>query len=438
MNSQGLGFADRYLTPAELENAVIEALQALDLAGRRVLVIVPDGTRTMPLSQMHALLARHLAPRTAAMDYLIALGTHRPMDDAALSRHFGVPVVQGSLPTGRVFNHRWMDPSTFTHLGTLTADRIHDLTGGLFTQDVPVRLNRLILDYDRLLILGPVFPHEVVGFSGGNKYFFPGIAGAEIIHFTHWLGAMLTSSRIIGTGPTPVRAVIDAAAAFIPTPVACLALVVTHERVAGCFYGTPQEAWQSAAALSARVHIRYVEKPFQRVLSVMPTLYDDLWTAAKGMYKVEPVVADGGEVIIYAPHIREVSYSHGALLDEIGYHTRDYFLKQWERFKDYPWGILAHSTHVKGTGQYDALTGVETPRIRVTLATGIPRERCQRLHLGYLDPASIHPAEWEGREAEGLLLVPRAGEILYRLREGGIMEPTSRQKAGSEDQLTSS
>jgi nickel-dependent lactate racemase len=146
-------------------------------------------------------------------------------------------------------------------------------------------------------------------------------------------------------------------------------------------------------------------------------MYDDLWTAAKGMYKMEPAVADGGEVIIYAPHINEVSYTHGKLIDEIGYHCRDYFMAQWERFKSYPGGVLAHSTHVKGLGQYDPTTGKETPRIRVTLATGIPEERCKRINLGYLDPAEVNLREWQGREGEGILVVPRAGEMLYRVRE---------------------
>jgi hypothetical protein len=126
-------------------------------------------------------------------------------------------------------------------------------------------------------------------------------------------------------------------------------------------------------------------------------------------------VADGGEVVIYAPHITEVSYTHGRIIDEIGYHCRDYFLGQWERFRDYPGGVLAHSTHVKGLGTYDAATGTETPRIRVTLATGIPEERCRRINLGYCDPHSIRPDDWAGRERDGVLLVRRAGEMLYRL-----------------------
>ena len=128
------------------------------------------------------------------------------------------------------------------------------------------------------------------------------------------------------------------------------------------------------------------------------------------------MVADGGQVVIYAPHITEVSYTHGKLIDEIGYHCREYFTSQWERFRDYPGGILAHSTHVRGLGSYDAATGVERPRVSVTLATGIPEERCRRINLGYCDPASIRIDEWRDREDEGVLLIPRAGEILYRLR----------------------
>jgi hypothetical protein len=134
------------------------------------------------------------------------------------------------------------------------------------------------------------------------------------------------------------------------------------------------------------------------------------------MYKLEPVIADGGEVIIYAPHIKKFSQVHGAIIRQIGYHVRDYFVKQWERFKDYPWGVLAHSTHLRGLGTYE--NGVEKPRIQVTLATGIPEADCREVRLGYCDPSSIDPQEWSDREEEGFLLVPQAGEVLYRLSEG--------------------
>jgi nickel-dependent lactate racemase len=413
----GQGHSDRCMTDLEAREIVRESLASLPLDGKRVLVLIPDGTRSMPMPLMFSLFREFLGGRVAALDYLVALGTHQPMTDAQLNRMIGQPVTGGRAGASRVLNHAWQDPDTFAHIGTIPANEVSRTTSGLMAQDVPVRLNKVIFDYDQLIICGPVFPHEVVGFSGGNKYFFPGIAGPEIINFTHWLGAVITNYKVIGAGYTPVRAVIDRAARFIKLPKACFALVVTHEGLTGLYFGSPEEVWQSAADLSAQRHIVYLDGPVQRVLSIVPEMYGDLWTAAKGMYKLEPVVADGGEIVIYAPHLSEVSYSHGKLIDEIGYHCRDYFMKQWDRFHEYPGGVLAHSTHVRGMGSYDAETGVECPRIQVTLASRIPAERCMRINLGYLDPDTVRVQDWQGREGEGILVVPRAGEVLYRLRE---------------------
>ena len=92
----------------------------------------------------------------------------------------------------------------------------------------------------------------------------------------------------------------------------------------------------------------------------MPEMYGDIWTAAKGMYKAEPAMMDEGEVVIYAPHITEFSYTHGPHIERIGYHCRDYFVKQWKLFADVPRGVLAHSTHLRGEGAFDVGTGFET------------------------------------------------------------------------------
>ena len=415
----GKGYRDRFLTGAETWALVNQALDGVALDWCRVLVIIPDGTRTAPIPTMFRIFEEQLGGRVLALDYLVALGTHQPMNDAALSRLVGQPVDGGKVGATHIFNHQWDRPDTFVTLGTIPAARIAELTGGLMSMDVPVRVNRLVLDYDYVFVCGPTFPHEVIGFSGGNKYFFPGISGPEVINFTHWLGAVITSYQVIGTRTTPVRAVVDQAASMIDRPKLCFSMVVKSTEdhgsaLAGLYIGSPEEAYQAAAELSSQMHIVWTERPFQRVLSVMPTMYDDIWTAAKGMYKMEPAIADGGEVVVYAPHIDEISYTHGAIIDQIGYHVRDYFLKQWDRFKQFPWGVLAHSTHLKGLGSYE--NGVETPRIQVTLATRIPRERCEKVNLGYMDPDSVHPDEWRGREAEGVLLVPKAGEMLYRVK----------------------
>ena len=141
-------------------------------------------------------------------------------------------------------------------------------------------------------------------------------------------------------------------------------------------------------------------------------MYDEIWTGAKGFYKVEPVVADGGEVILYAPHIREISTSHPQI-HEIGYHCRDYFVKQWERFRNVHWGVLAHSTHLRGAGTYDAAPGEERLRVRVTLATGIP-EDCAAPSTSATAIRRRSSSDFAADPE--ILVVPRAGEVLFRLR----------------------
>jgi nickel-dependent lactate racemase len=411
--------ADGYLSPARICQTVSEHIASLNPAGRRVLVLVPDDTRSGPLPLLlGAVREALLSGGATAVDVLIALGTHPPMPPARIDALLG-STEAGRAPM-RVFNHAWEHPETFAALGTVTAEEVAGISGGLLREEVEVRINRMVLDYDHVLVCGPVFPHEVVGYSGGNKYFFPGVSAREMIDVSHWLGALITSYEIIGTlGTTPVRALIDRAAAMIPTPRSALCYVVSPQDPAqlhGVFAGPVEQAWSQAAELSSRVHVRYEERAYRTVLSVIPPMYDEIWVAAKGMYKLEPVVADGGEVILYAPHVKEFSRTHGAALAEVGYHVRDYFLKQGERFAEVPRGVLAHSTHLRGAGSYDLESGEERPRIRVTLATGIPEAECRAMGLGYLDPAGIDPADYAGREAEGVLLVPKAGETLYRLR----------------------
>lgn len=401
----------------EVRAVVAQALDGLALHGKRVLLIVPDLTRTAPVGLLFRAIYDHVGQQTKTLDVMIALGTHPPLDDDAINTRLEITNEErrGKYANVRVLNHAWDDPAALAHIETIGADEIGALSDGLFRQSVAVTINRAALDYDQLIIVGPVFPHEVVGFSGGNKYLFPGIGGPELLNFFHWLGAVITSPRIIGSKWTPVRRVVDRAAALVPVPRFAFCMVVQGHALKGLFGGTPEAAWSHAADLSDTLNTIYKPRPFHTVLSCAPPMYDELWVAGKCMYKLEPVVADGGELIIYAPHLHEISVAHGEHIRRIGYHTRDYFLADWERFKDEPWGILAHSTHVRGVGSME--NGIEKPRIRVTLATQISEADCRAVNLGYRNPASIHHEDYENREAEGVLYVPRAGEMLYKLND---------------------
>ncbi len=388
----------------------------VDFRNRRVLLIVPDNTRTAPLPVLFPALRTMLRPIAKSLDVLVALGTHPPMPLEKIRSMLGIAVDDPCGDVG-LFNHEWDNPLALATIGTLSEKETSEISGGVLSMEVPVQINRRILDYDVALVAGPVFPHEVVGFSGGNKYFFPGISGPDLLNFFHWLGALITNVGIIGVQDTPVRRVVDRAAKLVPVERRCLAFVVSAAATPyGMFYGTPEDAWRGASELSGRVHIKRHSRPYRQVLSCAPEMYDELWVAGKCMYKLEPVVADDGELIIYAPHMKEISVTHGANIEHIGYHVRDYFTKQWDRFRHLPWGVLAHSTHVRGTGTFD--NGIERPRVQVTVASQIPREVCERINLGYRDPKSIDVESFADREDEGILLVRKAGEHLYRLNDG--------------------
>ncbi len=383
---------------------------------KKILLIVPDSTRTAPVGLMFKTLHEQIGGVTKNFDILVALGTHQPMSERAICERLEISTEEhkSTYRDVRFFNHAWNDPEALQRIGTISAEEISKLSNGLFAIDVPVDLNKLVFDYDQIIIVGPVFPHEVVGFSGGNKYLFPGVSGPEILNFFHWLGAVVSNPMIIGNKWTPVRRVVDRAASFVNVNKLCFCMVVDGSGLAGLFAGSPESAWDAASELSRQRHIVYKDKPFHTILSCAPKMYDELWTGGKCMYKLEPVLADGGELIIYAPHITEVCVSHGRIIEEVGYHCSEYFLKQWDKFKHYPWGVLAHSCHVHGIGTFE--NGVEKPRARVTLATGIPPEKCRQINLGYRDPDSIQIEDYANREDDGILLVRKAGEMLFHLK----------------------
>lgn len=407
----------RSLATERVQAFVRDQLAAVDLDGRSLCVLVPDATRSCPLPVLLEAVHRAVHGRVTQLTVLVALGTHAAMSETQLADHLGHEA--GSLvdryPGTTVRNHEWWRPGSLASVGVIAAGRIAELSEGRLRQQVDVRLNRAVVEHDVTLIVGPVFPHEVVGFSGGNKYLFPGVAAQDIIDLSHWLGALITSADIIGTrGTTPVRALIDEAASLVPSELLAFSVVVASggDQLHAVAFGEPRASWAAAAEVSARIHVCHLDAPVHRVLSLIPTRYQDMWTGAKGFYKVEPVVADGGQVILYAPHIRELSVMHPDIAT-IGYHCRDYFLRQWDRFSHLRWGDLAHSTHLRGAGTYHPERG-EDFRVTVTLATSIPEEVVRAANLDYLDPRAVD-VDALANDPD-TLVVPRAGEVLYRLR----------------------
>jgi nickel-dependent lactate racemase len=384
---------------------------------RRVLAITPDSTRSAPLPALVRAVNEVIGPHARQLDYMVALGTHAIMSEEAIANLYGVSTADKAslFPRSRFLNHRWDIPGTLERIGSFNERQIAQATDGRFSEAVDVTINRAIFDYDLILIIGPVFPHEIVGFSGGNKYLFPGISGGEFLDFFHWLSAVITCMKTIGHKNTPARRVIDAAADLVPTPCHLVALVVQPGQdppeLSGLYVGDPQEAWSKAADHSSQIHITHTARRYHTVLGHAPTMYDELWVGGKVMYKLESVVEDGGRLIIYGPQINKLSSTWGHYLEQVGYHVVDYLIAERHRFPDVPRGVLAHAALVRGMGEYRE--GVERPRIRVDLATSLSPALCTRIGLGYTDPENVNLSDFRDRENEGILYVPHAGEVLH-------------------------
>jgi nickel-dependent lactate racemase len=414
---QGKGNPQEAITDSDIREMVESGTPEELYTNRRVLVLTPDTTRTCPLPMMIGLLQDIIGAKASCLDFMVALGTHQPLAEERILQLYGISpeARQSTFATTKFFNHRWDLDDTFRRVGYLTEEDTRELSGGRLEEKVPVDINKTIFDYDQILILGPVFPHEVVGYSGGAKYLFPGISGGEFLHFFHWLGAVVTCPGTIGIKHTPVREVINRAMKLIDVPVHCISMVVkSSEELYGIYVGDYLESWENAANLSEQIHVIFKEKPFETVLGVCPEMYNELWTGGKVMYKLEQVVAPGGKLIIYAPHITEVSRTWGTYMDKIGYHTVDYFLSQPEKFTDIPRGVLAHSTHVRGIGKMEG--EVEKPRIEVILASSLSEEECHKINLGYMDWREIDLESYKNREEDGILFVDHAGEVLHRVK----------------------
>jgi lactate racemase len=389
-------------------------------AGAKVLVLIPDPTNgsAFALPLLFRLLVDVLQD-AAQLDFMAVQGAQAALSDEALLQLVGIEEDEKQIEYQHVnlLSHTWQEPDDLIAIGNLSQAQIQQIAGEHWHEslggDVPVRVNKCVQQYDEILILAPTAPHEILGFGGGAAYLVPGIAGPEMIDVTHWLSALVGTQDVIGVYDTPARQLIHAAADFIETPVTLISVVTEGANTLAVLIGDCIDAWKAAVNVSANRHIFWLPHAMQRVLCQAPPYYTDLWSAAKSVQRVEPAVADGGEIILYAPHLKHISSLYAEQIHDIGYHVRDYFIEQWENYEQVPLRVLAHSVMLRGAGSYEY--GSEWSRIDVTLASQITKADCDALGLGYKSAVELDPAKWINRVDDGVLYVPHAGQTLYKV-----------------------
>src|SRR6266404_3990334 len=327
---------------------------------------------------------------------------------------------ENSVPgLGHVYDHQWNVPEELVTIGELSATRVRELTGGLLDDAIPVNLNRRLGPgvYDTVLIFSSTVPHEVAGFAGGAKYLFPGVAGPDLTHATHWLGALASIENVIGRTETPTRHMIEAAADFVTAEIITLNSVVTRDdknrlRTHALFAGDFRGAFRRAAEVSRQVHIKYTGRKYKRVVALLDEHYDELWVGGKASYKLGGIIEAGGELIIYAPHLRSISETHGLLIEKYGYapldRVREMVALSTELQSNL--AVAAHLAHVSYAGKRNE-QGHVVPRYRITMASALDEETCRRVHLGFMDHRSFKREDYENDS--DTLVVERAGRDLY-------------------------
>src|SRR5687767_9397881 len=258
---------------------IIRDALAVVQPGERVLAIIPDRTRDDNTDLLFPIANQFLTKiGVSRFDALVAQGTHPPMTDAQKRTKIG-----DEHFAGQIFDHQWNNADEIVTLGELNAETLRSLTDGLIDRAVPVTINRLVgaRVYDTVIVFGATVPHEVAGFAGGAKYFFPGVSGPELTHATHWLGALAGIENTIGRVETPTRNLIEAAADFISAHTICFTTVVTrHEndrlRTHALFAGDFRQSLRDAAEVSKVVHIKYTGRRYRRVVAILDEHYDEL------------------------------------------------------------------------------------------------------------------------------------------------------------------
>ena len=415
----GTGSPDLDLSPVELRDILAQTLLTV-APGARVLAIIPDKTRDDNTDLLFPCAAEILAARRIAQfDALVAQGTHMPMTEAEKRLKTGLSNGASAPGLGQIYDHQWNVPEELVTIGELSAARVADLTGGLLDHAISVNLNRRLAPgvYDTIIIFSATVPHEVAGFAGGAKYFFPGVAGPDLTHATHWLGALASIENVIGRIETPTRHLIEAAADFIPAQIITLNSVVTRDdqnrlRTHALFTGDFREAFRRSAEVSRYVHIKYTGRKYKRVVALLDKHYDELWVGGKASYKLGGIIEAGGELIIYAPHLRTISETHGRLIEKYGYAPLDRVREMVALSTELQanLAVAAHLAHVSYAGQRDQ-DGRIVPRYRITMASALDEATCRRVNLGFMDQRKFHLEDYE-KDPE-TLVVNRAGRDLY-------------------------
>lgn len=427
---QFIGEVKNSLKDSDIESFILNTLDFIKSI-KNVLLIHPDYTRNDFTSKIVPIILKELKSRGAdRFDFLNAAGTHRKMTEKEFLQKLGIDKKENFI---NFYNHEFDKPENLITVGKISSAFVRKKTNGQLDESIQVYVNKQIFkNYDLIIAISGTAPHEATGFSGGLKIFFPGISESHMIDLFHWASALVGIPEIIGKVDNVARDILNEGASYLfknlRTTVISFNMVSIEENSKcipiglynGIGFNGFINAYEAASSKSSKFHLKFIDRPLKQVVQVIPEYYDEIWTAAKGSYKLQRpgVMAECGEIILYAPHI---NYFHSNKsmnndIQKVGYHCRDYIKNYLLKYPGYCKNSAAHLMNVIGPGVYNVKKNKEKLYFKLTLSTSIPKDVCKAVCLGYRDPKTIRKEDFM---EQGKLWIEDGGKYLYDLINSG-------------------
>ncbi|MFH1000558.1 MAG: lactate racemase domain-containing protein [Bacteroidota bacterium] len=401
------GSKNEELSSEDIQNGLNQAFDKLGIR-KKVLIIPPDFTRFHSgAGQITNMAWKYYG--NLVTDILPALGTHFAMTEAEITKMFG------DIPLSLFRVHDWRND--LTTLGEIPSEFLHEISGGKINYSMLAQVNKLLVegDFDLILSIGQVVPHEVIGMANYNKNIFIGVGGSDGINKSHFLGAAYGMEKIMGKANTPVRQVLNYATENFGQnmPIVYIQTVISKGddgklKMRGLYIGDDIECFNLAAELSLKVNFKMLDHQLKKVVVYLdPEEFKSTWLGNKSIYRTRMAIADGGELIVLAPGLREFGEDPeiDKLIRKYGYFTTPEVLEFIEKNEDIRNNLSAAAHLIHGSSEN---------RFSITYCPGnLSKEEIENVNYQYADLKEMLKIYNPNTLKDGINIMPDGEEIFY-------------------------
>jgi nickel-dependent lactate racemase len=376
---------------------------------RRVLILPPDITRYHSWAGPLTCMLYERLKKDATVAILPTVGTHAPMSDAEIAKMFP------GVPRGLFYAHDWRNG--VVALGEVPAELIGRLSEGKLDFSARVEVDRLLVEgnWDAILSVGQLVPHEVIGIANHNKNVFVGAGGSDLINKSHWLGAVYGIERIMGRAQTPVREMLNYASRHLARHLPLVYLLTVRAKAEdgqlvtrGLYAGDDEACFLQGAELCRRVNLDLLDRPPRKMVVYLdPMEFKSTWLGNKAVYRTRMAIADDGELIVLAPGVKE--FGEDPTIDRhirrFGYRGTPATLEQVRTNPELAMNLSAAAHLIHGSSE---------GRFTITYCPGkLSREEIEGVGFHYGDLQSMQKRYSPERLTDGWNTLADGEEVFY-------------------------